>query len=223
MWCEPSAAMPIVWPRRSPPNAEALGARYRVRGERHLREVADQPRGFVVVTAHTGAWDTAARLLAQDVRRNVIVVMVPEGDGRSRQLHDQVRTRRQVRVAHIEHPLDVLPLLRHLRAGGVVAAQLDRVPRQARSVPMSLFGQPFAVPQGPFQLAATVGCPVLPVFASRVGHFEYEFDVGPAIALPRRPDEGALHAAARQACAEMERFVFAHPSQWFHFERVPGG
>jgi lauroyl/myristoyl acyltransferase len=200
---------------------EAAAARYVLRGGHHLRSASADGRGFVVATAHVGAWDTAARLLARDLQREVIVVMAPEADEQARQLHDAVRTRRDVAVAHISHPLDALALVRHLRQGRVVAVQVDRVPPGGRRLEVPLFGRPFAMPQGPFQLAAVARCPMLPVFARRVDHFEYEVRVGHPISLPERPDHRQLEGAARCACLELERFLFAHPTHWFHFE--PGG
>jgi KDO2-lipid IV(A) lauroyltransferase len=75
------------------------------------------------------------------------------------------------------------------------------------------------VPEGPFVLAARSGVPVVPMFARRVGFFDYEFSVGPAIELSSRPSAAELSGAAGRAAAEMERFIRAHPTQWFHFDR----
>ena len=200
---------------------EAATPDYRISGEAHLRSLAARPLGFVVVTAHTGAWDAAARLLATRIGRGVMIVMEPEPADGARQLHDRLRARHGVQVAHVHHPLDALQLLRHLRAGGIVAMQLDRVARQGRSVDVSLCGRPFRVPLGPFQLAAATGTAVLPVFSRRSGHFAYEISISPAIELSRSSGAGALQEAARAACGEMERFIHAHPTHWFHFDPQP--
>jgi hypothetical protein len=47
---------------------------------------------------------------------------------------------------------------------------------------------------------------------------EYEVFIAPPIRLPRKPSPVELDAAAQQAITEMERYVRAHPTQWFHFE-----
>jgi len=201
---------------------ESAHARRRTRGKEHLESVFASGRGALVVTAHAGPWDAAARLLAADYRASVMVVMSAERDAKARALHDDVRTRSGVRLLHVgSHPLDVLPLLRHLRNGGIVAVQLDRVPAGQRSIDVSLFGEPARVPEGPFALAALASVPVLPVFVRRVGYLDYEFVAGPAIALGRRPDAAELNKAAQRAIDEMERFIFAHPTQWFQFEPLP--
>jgi lauroyl/myristoyl acyltransferase len=201
---------------------EAAAARGRLRGSDAVRAALSAGNGLVVVTAHTGAWDVGARLLATDFGVRLALVMAREPSASARSLHDEVRRRSGVEVVHVgDHPLDVLPLVRHLRSGGVVAAQLDRSPPSARRLPVSLFGQPYHVPEGPFVLAAGSGAPLVPLFARRVGFFDYEFSAAPAIALPRRPSASELALAAGRAAAEMERFIRAHPTQWFHFGPGP--
>jgi KDO2-lipid IV(A) lauroyltransferase len=201
---------------------EALAARRTVRRGLSILERLKDGNGMVVVTAHAGAWDAGARWLASDFGARLALVMTREPNQAARSLHDEVRKRTGVQIVHVgEHPLDVLPLVRHLRSGGVLAAQLDRAPPSARRLQVPLFGRPFGVPEGPFVLAARAGVPVVPMFARRVGFFDYEFSVGPAITLSRRPSAGELGTAAERAAAEMERFIRAHPTQWFHFE-APG-
>jgi phosphatidylinositol dimannoside acyltransferase len=197
---------------------EAAAAHGRLRGGDAVRSALGAGSGLVVVTAHTGAWDVGARLLTNDFGARLALVMVREPSDRARSLHDDVRRRAGVEVVHVgDHPLDVLPLVRHLRSGGVVAAQLDRAPPSARRLQVSLFDQPYEVPEGPFVLAARAGVPLVPLFARRVGFFDYEFSAAPAIQLPRKPSATELAVAAGRAAAEMERFIRAHPTQWFHF------
>lgn len=199
---------------------EAKASRRRIRGEEHLHAALERGGGLMLVTAHVGPWDAAARLLALDLTAEVIVVMTAEPDSRARRLHDGVRQRGGIRVMHIgAHPLDGLPLLRHLQRRGVVAVQLDRVPPSGRTIATALFGKPFSVPEGPFRVAALAGAAVLPLFVRRIASFDYEFSAAPGIVLPRRPDPAELQAAGQAAVTEMERFIRAHPTQWFHFDR----
>ena len=39
------------------------------------------------------------------------------------------------------------------------------------------------------------------------------------IRIPERPSERELESAARRAALDIERFVRAHPTQWFHFAK----
>lgn len=205
--------------------AEALGgargdadrASRRLRGP-GLAPLLASGSGLIVATAHFGAWDRAAALLARDFGRPVLVVMQPEADAAARELHDAVRAESGVRVVHVGgHPLDALPLLHHLRDGGIVAVQLDRVPEGGRAIRVPFFDRVLAVPEGPFALAGIARVPLVPLWVRRSGFLEYELNPGPALRLPERPSAEALRRAAEQAVRALERSVRACPTQWFDF------
>lgn len=197
---------------------EAAQCRVRCRGQEHLEAALARGAGAVIATAHVGPWDVAARLLRQATSAEVVIAMVREPDARARAFHDAVREQAGVRVAHIgAHPLDGLPLLRHLRAGGVVAAQLDRGAPSGRVLSVQLFGRAFDVPEGPFRLASLARAPVVPLFARRLGHFEYEIVVNPPLALGPNATREELTVAAQAATDAMAAFIRETPTQWFQF------
>jgi KDO2-lipid IV(A) lauroyltransferase len=187
--------------------------------DEHMMSAAREGRGLIIATAHTGGWQAAGPLLRNVHGADVIVAMAPERDERARELSDGARDRAGVRVVHVgTSPLDALPLLAHLRRGGVVAVQIDRLPPGMRSREVTLFGAPFHVPEGPLQLAAVSGAPILPVFTRRLGYMRYEIVSSPPIYLPRKPAAAELDEAARRITTVMETFLRANPTQWFHFE-----
>jgi KDO2-lipid IV(A) lauroyltransferase len=198
---------------------EAAAAVPEVRGAEHLRAAACQGKGVILVTAHCGAWDAAARFLARDYDADVLVVMAPEEDSKARGFTDVIRERSGLRVAHVGgHPLDSLKALAHLRRGGFLAVQLDRVAGLEATVEVRLGGEPFRVPAGPFRLAALTSAPVVPVFTRRLGYFRHRIEVAPPIAVSRTaPADAACAVAAGDAAAAMERFLAANPTQWFPF------
>ncbi len=147
--------------------------------------------------------------MAKDFRADVLVVMLAEPDAAARRMHDSVRERSGVRVMHVgEHPLDALPLLRHVRGGGVVAIQLGPcrpgwtlLGRGAVWWPGTHAGR-----------AVSAGCLVWradhPIFAHRRGYFRYEFTVAAPIrcfARRRRSSCKALRPKQRSACSPSSR------------------
>ena len=198
--------------------SDAEGTELVVHGEAHLKAALASARGVILVTAHIGPWDCAARLLAKDFSADVVVVMLAEPDAAARKIHDSVRERTGVRVMHVgDHPLDSLPLLRHVRNGGVLAVQLDRAAPGGRFLDVELFGGIEHVPEGPFRLAALSGAPIVPIFAHRAGYFRYEFSVEAPIWVERAATHPALQAAAAAAARSMQAFISRHPTEWFHF------
>lgn len=189
-----------------------------VRDERFVSALAEG-KGVILATAHTAGWQLAGPVLHSGHDAELLVVMRRERDQKAQALQDDARARSGTRVVHIgDDPLDALPLLSHLRKGGVVAVQMDRLPRGMRGRKVELFGSPFEMPEGPLRLAAVSGAPIVPVFTRRLGYMEYEVEIGEPIRLPRRPAEADLDGAARKVMSEMEIFVRNNPTQWFHFE-----
>jgi len=204
--------------------ALALGARHprevecTVEGAHHLEQALAKSRGVIVVTAHTGAWETAGPLLKKALGVDILIAMEREPDDQARRIQDRTRERAGVRIAHVgSEPLAALPLLTHLRRGGVLGVQIDRAPQAMRSIPVRLFDAPARVPSGPFWLARATGAPIVPVFALRRGHFRYEIRIGAPRELSRDASLDLLGEVAQDVAEEMERFIRLHPTHWFHF------
>ncbi|MFT3771326.1 MAG: lysophospholipid acyltransferase family protein [Minicystis sp.] len=193
--------------------------RVRCHDERPIEDALRDGRGMILATAHTGGWQVAGLQLQSLHGVDLVVVMRPERDARAQEITDRKRARAGVKIAHLgEDPLAVLSLLGHLRKGGVVAMQMDRLPQGMRGRKSELFGEPFFVPEGPLRLAAASGAPIVPVFTRRLGYMEYDVRVAPPVRLPRKPTTADLDHAARAVLREMEEFVRENPTQWFHFE-----
>ena len=196
---------------------EDAAPRVSVRGEERLR-AALELGGVVLVTAHIGPWELTAQSFGRTLGADLVLVMEREPNAKARELQDRHRGERGLKVLHIgAHPTDALPLIAQLKKGGVAALQLDRVPPSGRVIDVSLFGEPFRAPEGPFRLASLSGAHVVPVFARRNGFFDYELEIAEPIALGRRVTPQELQASAQQAIGAMQRFVSASPTQWFHF------
>ena len=189
-----------------------------VRGELHFEDAIAVGRGVVLVTAHTAGWEAVGLLLARDRRVPLMIVEAAEHDAAASAIQDDARSTTGLRVVHVgDDPLSALPLVKHLHEGGAVALQIDRAPRTARAREVTMFGERGWIPEGPLRLASLTGAPIVPVFVARVGHRRYEVVASAPIRLERGADAGALDAAAQELAFRLERFVRAHPTQWFHF------
>ncbi len=190
-----------------------------VYGERNVLAALKPGRGAVFATAHTGGWEIVGPLLMRDTGRSVVMVMERERVAAARQIQDATRTHRGLQIMHVgDDPLASLPLLSHVRAGGVVALQIDRSPPGMRTRSVTLFGRPATIPEGPLRIAQLAGVPLLPVFASRTGHLRYAVRAFEPIFVPRRASAAELDAAAQRLGDAMATFLSAHPTQWFRFQ-----
>jgi len=186
-------------------------------GRERVLEAAAHNKGLVVVTIHTGGWETVGPFFSR-IGLKVMMVMEPERDGRAREIQDEARRKSGLLVAHVGiGPLDSLPLLRHLQTGGVVALQVDRVPPGIRTERVRLLGAPGEIPLGPLRLAQVSGAPLVPIFCSRLGYRRYQLEALPPIFLPRRATPAELSDAAQKVADAVTAFLRVHPTQWFHF------
>ncbi len=195
--------------------------RWTTEGHEHFDAARDAKRGAVIVTAHVGSWDTSGKMMGEH-GFELAIAMTPERDAGARRVSDEARAYAGVKVFHVgEDPLSALPLAQHVRKGGAIALQIDRVPPGMRAMPSRLFGRPWPVPLGPFQIAQITGAPVIPVFTARLGFLHHLIHVDPPIEVPRRPKPGELEETVRVAMGRMEDFIRRFPTQWFHFVAHP--
>jgi len=187
-------------------------------GELHLEDALADGRGVVFATAHTAGWESVGALLSRDRGLRLMIAEAPERDEAARAIQDGARRAQGVLVAHVgEDPLSALPLAHHLRAGGAVALQIDRLPVGLRSREVIAFGERARLPEGPLRLAAATGAPIVPMFAARTGYRRYAVFIGAAIRIARSARDTDLDAAAQRMADAMQDFLRAHPTQWFHF------
>jgi KDO2-lipid IV(A) lauroyltransferase len=176
-------------------------------------------KGAILVTAHVGGWDVVGPLLAARTGAPFLMVMEEEPDAGAARIHDDVRGAKGVGVARLgADPMGALPLLRHLRDGGVLGIQLDRAPPGRRTRAVRLLDRVVGLPEGPLRLAQASGAPLVPIFCAREGHLRYRVELHAPIAVPRRLDDGAMDAIAQALADAMAAFIRENPTQWFHFE-----
>jgi len=188
-------------------------------GASMVEDALAEGRGVIFATAHTAGWELTGPLLARDRHAELVMVMQKERDGEARAVSDDARQQVGVRVVHVgDDPLQSLPLLRHLKGGGVVALQIDRAVPGMRTRQVSLFDAPSAIPEGPLRLAELSGAPIFPIFTARTGYRRYDMKVYPPIRVPRAATEAERDASAQRIADAMTTFVRAHPSQWFRFQ-----
>lgn len=198
-----------------------------VEGLDHWRELNASEEGFILVTAHIGAWEVGGSMLPsfQSTRR-VHVVREAETDPRAQEFVARLIRDRSgdSYITHFaEDPQLGVDLLDSLRRGEIVALQGDRPRNGGRSADISLFGHPFPVPVGPIALARAAGVPILPVFVFRDSRKRYRCALRPPIRVGNGASRQAeVDQALQRLAGELEWAISHRPHQWFCFRKLWG-
>ena len=191
-----------------------------------VREAAAAGRGVLVLSGHVGCWELMGAWLARELARDGLPALhVATGVVRNPAVDRWLAARRrQLGLVPVPRTDGVRPLLRCLRAGGVVAALVDQnTGVDSRLVPF--FGQPAPTPAGPARLAVRLGTPVVVATIARRpdgGHVVTHGDVWwPRAGAPAEPQ---VAACLRAVNAAIEAAVRRNPAEWVWYHRrwAPG-
>lgn len=192
-------------------------------GLEHWQAVSgDRRKGFVLITAHVGAWDVSSFLPAMVEGRPVHVVREQEPYPEAQRFIEEVYGGSVADhfTLHFSRDNPALGgvLLGALRRGEMVGIQGDRPVTTGRSVRVDLFGRPFDLPAGPAALARAAEVPLVPVFCFREGRRRYRMVVRPPVRIESTDDSRAdLETALEQVAKEIEWAIRERPHQWFCF------
>jgi KDO2-lipid IV(A) lauroyltransferase len=188
-----------------------------IEGEEHFAVARASGRGVVIVTAHMGNPEVGAIGIGKQFAP-VHVLYWRDRFAQAEEFRARMRGLGNVSGIPVDaSPLSVVPALRVLREGGIVAAHADR-DFNDQGWPLDFFGAPAKFPPGPFLLAERAGALVLPSFflirPDRRFHVVFEEAIDPAGDGER--DE-RVRAAMVRWVAILDRRVRAHPEQWYTF------
>ena len=220
-WSFAAVAVDGVRARENPKIVE-----WEIEGLAHFEELRHCPTGVIVVTAHMGNYDLAGATFADRFGRTVNAVRAPERNpelqaAKKAELEAQEGDCYQVIYNEPGNMLGIT-LTQALQRKEAVAIQADRVLFDVS--PMTVDWDEdhvIDVPQGPFILSLTTGCPIYPLFMIRLGRCRYRVQVGEAFHCRRsgRDKQADLQRAGRVWVACLKKTVRRHWSQWLVVER----
>ncbi len=209
---------------------ELLGERRRrmsftVEGIEHWLAATSGARGALLLTAHVGNFEAGHLIPSEMLTKPLHLARAPEPDPAAQAYVDRL-LKSTLGPNVVTHLFDDdfrigLVLMAALRAGDLVAMTCDRPWGDTRTVDVSLFGKPFALPQGPAALARAADVPMIATFFLRLGPMRYRLVFREPIEVARDGDRSqALTAATRRIAQDVEWAIRQAPDQWFCFRDV---
>ena len=181
-------------------------------------ELEKKPKGFMIVSSHTGSYELAGyKLKAENKRFNALVF---GGEAQVIMQNRQLKlSRNNIRMIPYSNDMSHLFLLSSaLGEGEVVSIPGDRLFGSPRSVECVFLGAKAKFPQGPFILASQRETPMLAVNVMREGYKKYRIFI---TQLPQPPQgtsrRESIEIMAQSFASELERILHIHPEQWFNY------
>jgi lauroyl/myristoyl acyltransferase len=174
-------------------------------------------KGAIIVTAHLGPFDYIMQLLNQ---RGYKITSVT-GRTTSRFVFDGVTwLRRRHNSAIVEaSPSGIKKVFQALRRGEC-AAVLSDYDFSGTGFPVTMFGGPTRVPQGPVRIARDTGAPIVPLFARRIGNRHALILLPPFRIEKTRNADADLKEGLRRLVECLEYAIAHTPDQWVMFQRL---
>ena len=177
-------------------------------------DLRDNPRPFIVFTAHSGCFELLP-VAGASFGLMVTVLFRPPNNP---YIGDKVFEFRSARMGKLvpSHAGSSFALARTLEEGGGVGVLVDQ--KFTRGVQTQFFGQPVQTIPLLAKLARQFNCEVYPARSIRLPGNRYRLEIEPRMELPRKAD-GALdvNATAQMLNDKVESWVREYPEQWLWY------
>ena len=189
----------------------------RFQGKEYIDQALARGKGGLILTAHLGNWEMGGVFLTL-LGYFLTVITAPDFEARLHNYRIRLRQGQKIKVVTLDDTLaSALAVLNALKANELVALLGDR-DLLGKGIPVDFFGRKVYFPMGPSLLATLSEAYLIPTFVLMDEEDRYLCLAEAPIPLQRsgRRDEDLAENTQRIA-AVMEKFVRAHPEQWFTF------
>jgi KDO2-lipid IV(A) lauroyltransferase len=207
----------LLLSRRTPEEIERIFA-YDEGSHERLEAAQRSGRGVVVCTAHYGNFEILA---AAHTRRGVHATMITRAMGGAwfDRLWRRARARAGVEDLVVRRGETLSAAMRSMREGRVLGYVIDQNQPRHGIFP-TFFGMPAATAPTPAYLALRTGAVVLLMVTMPLGDGRHRVVVEGPLEMPRTGDRARDVLAFTQDLNDrLERWVRAHPEQWYWLHR----
>lgn len=188
--------------------------RVEIVGEDYLRDLRENPRPFIFITAHTGNFEVLPH--AAVARGNPVAVLFrpPNNPFIAEKLARMRGVGAELLVPSLSGSFKILT--RQLAQGKGMGILVDQ--KFLRGVPTRFFGLEAKTNPLVPRLARQFHCEIVPVRSIRIAGNRYRLIVEPPLALPRNEaGEIDIEASAQALNDKVESWVREYPEQWLWY------
>ena len=195
--------------------AAEIDARTTTAGFEHLDAALDEGRGVVVLLAHHGSWDSAARWAETHGYHLAVVAEVV----RPRALFRKFVALREavgLEVVPLQRGTTMVGRLAEVaKANHLVGLLTDR-DLTGRAPVVNFFGEPARIPLGPVIVSQRTGAAIIPITMIQRPGYRWHLEVHPKVDVADLP----LAEASQRVADALEALIRTAPEQWHAFQPV---
>ena len=188
-----------------------------VEGYEHFLHLAEQPDGFVMLSAHVGNYEIAGYTLV--AKKKPINALVYFGEKQTvMQNREMMFASTNIRMISVKSDMSHLFEIDHiLQNGETLSMPADRILGSPKAIEAEFLGAKARFPQGPFSVTAMRGLDVLAVNVMKTSWKHYRVYVTPLIYDKGAPRKAQTAELSRAYVGELERIVRLYPEQWYNY------
>lgn len=194
---------------------------YNFDGEHHLREMAKNQTGGIIVNAHIGNFEIAGQLLER-LQTKINVLMLDAEHQQIKKYLSNVLVNKDVRIIPLQTDYShIVPISEALINKELIAMAGDRYIENSKVFNIDFMGKKALLPAGPFYLAARFGVPVTFAFAMKESKTHYHFYATKPQYVKKynnpEDQDKELKSFVEKYAKEFERILKKYPLQWFNY------
>jgi predicted LPLAT superfamily acyltransferase len=191
-------------------------------GEDHLRKMADEKTGGLLISAHIGNFEIAGHLLKR-LNVNVHLLMLNAEHQRIKEYQKNIFKDIGVNIITIQNDYShIFEIKKACENKEIVCMLGDRFIEGSKTLAANFLGHEAMFPTGPFYMAMKYNVPISFVFGMKEKKYHYHFYASPPKnyfqpQLNLKNRDQTIEAIIKDYISELEKVLHIYPEQWFNY------
>lgn len=187
-----------------------------VRGMENYDAARAQGKGIIFLTGHCGNWELVALAYSRLFKDSMSVVARRQNNPYLNTMVEKMRMHYENRVIYKDQAMR--NMISVIRKNGTIGLLVDQTVFPAEGVLIPFLGRSAWASKAPSLLARKTGVVILPSFIHREnGH--HVITINPPCVFDESGGEGFEAEDAKKYSGYIERFIIAHPTDWYWVHR----
>lgn len=187
-----------------------------IRGMEHYEAARSRGKGIIFLTGHCGNWELVALAYSRLFKASMSVVARRQNNPHLNTMVEKMRMHYDNRVIYKDQAMR--NMIAVIRKNGAIGLLVDQAVSPEEGVLIPFLGRNAWASKAPSLLARKTGVIVLPTFIHREND-RHVITFNPPCTFEESSSDGFEAADARNYSSYIERFIVAHPTDWYWVHR----